>query len=256
MTGDLKFRRRFTGGSDNHKANVRQTGNILDGRIVRTATASGSLAPLFEEANLARLIPGAKNGISRKVRQPGVRRWLSAQDVTVATASLCTTFVIGIALRASHSPATLSVLLLAALASSCAMVLGLEVLNSSRRSNGRKNVLVIGEELTRQKALAAIQAVASSPRTVGHAISYSEFEEIRVAGQFNTFARRKFIDEIVISSREANVVNVLREARRQRLARAHFLKSVTILASRVWENFCAATAWTNCLSSGMFSSAT
>src|SRR6266550_3798052 len=89
----------------------------------------------------------SRRQISRKVRQPGVRRWLSAQDVTVATASLCTTFVIGIALRASHSPATLSVLLLAALASSCAMVLGLEVLNSSRRSNGRKNVLVVGEEL-------------------------------------------------------------------------------------------------------------
>jgi len=122
-----------------------QIANILDGRIARPAMLPGSRAFGVEESHLARLVPGARDVLSPTHHPLG---WLGVEDITAGTTSLGTTLLISVVLQRSHSDAPLLLLLVAGLASFCAMVIGRRAVTTFvRKANGGKCSLLEGEGL-------------------------------------------------------------------------------------------------------------
>src|SRR5437660_7942810 len=75
-----------------------------------------------------------------------------------------------------------------------------------------RKVLIVGRGGPARKTVEAIRSDSGSKRSVVKVLSNNQFAEICAAGQFSTFAREEFIDEIVIASREADFANVVNEA--------------------------------------------
>ncbi len=191
-----------------------QIANILDGMIARPAMLPTSPAPRIQDSRLVRLVPGARDVFSRTHRPLG---WLGAEDMTAGTTSLCTTLLISVVLQRSHSDAPLLLLLVAGLASFCVMVIGRRAVTTFVGKANGGNVLIVGRGGPARKTVEAIRGDSGSKRSVVKVLSNNQFAEICAAGQFSTFAREEFIDEIVIASREADFANVVNEARRQQL---------------------------------------
>jgi len=191
-----------------------QIANILDATIARPAMLPTSPAPRIQDSRLVRLVPGARDVFSRTHRPLG---WLGVEDMTAGTTSLCTTLLISVVLQRSHSDAPLLLLLVAGLASFCVMVIGRRAVTTFVGKANGGNVLIVGRGGPARKTVEAIRGDSGSKRSVVKVLSNNQFAEICAAGQFSTFAREEFIDEIVIASREADFANVVNEARRQQL---------------------------------------
>ncbi len=191
-----------------------QIANILDATIARPAMLPTSPAPGIQDSRLVRLVPGARDVFSRTDHPLG---WLGAEDITAGTTSLGTTLLISLVLQRSHSDAPLLLLLVAGLASFCATVAGRRAVTTFVRKANGGNVLIVGRGGLARKTTEAMRSDSGSKRSVVKVLSNNQFAEICAAGQFSTFAREEFIDEIVIASREADFANVVNEARRQQL---------------------------------------
>ena len=194
-----------------------QIGNILDGRFARPLRLPPQTASPDGESNLARLIPGMQHVVPRQDFSQVLRQLLTPTDINTAVVTLSTTLLIGLALQLSGSPISLSLLLFAGVANFCSIVIGRELLCALINSEERRNVVVVGSGTPCQRIVDAIERDMACRRKVKRTLTYTEFEEICNAGQFSTFARHRFIDEIVIATPEANIARVIREARRQRL---------------------------------------
>jgi exopolysaccharide biosynthesis polyprenyl glycosylphosphotransferase len=188
--------------------------NILDATIARPAMLPTYPAPEIQDSGLMRLVPGARDVFPRTHRPLG---WFGVEDMTAGATSLCTTLLISVVLQRSHSDAPLLLLLVAGLASFCAIVTGRRVVTTFVRKANGGNVLIVGRGWLARKTVEAIRSNPGSNRSVVKVLSNDQFAEICAAGQFSTFAREGFIDEIVIASREADFSNVVNEARRQQL---------------------------------------
>src|SRR5262249_20719496 len=192
-------------------------GKILRGGFARPSRLLQQTASTDGESNLARLIPGMQYVVQRQELSQVLRQLLTPTDINTAVATLFTTVLIGLALQLSGSPTSFSLLLFAGVATFCSIVIGRELVCALINSNERRNVVVVGSGTPCQRTVDAIQLDMACRRKVKRTLTYTEFEEICNAGQFSTFARRGFIDEIVIATPEANIARVIREARRQRL---------------------------------------
>src|SRR5207244_3251073 len=157
-------------------------------------------APRIQDSRLVRLVPGARDVFSRTHHPLG---WLGVEDMTAGTTSLCTTLLISVVLQRSHSDAPLLLLLVAGLSSFCAMVIGRRAVTTFVRKANGGNVLIVGRGGPARKTVEAIRSDSGSKRSVVKVLSNNQFAEICAAGQFSTFAREEFIDEIVIASLEA-----------------------------------------------------
>jgi exopolysaccharide biosynthesis polyprenyl glycosylphosphotransferase len=191
-----------------------QIANILDGTIARPAMLPTAPASRIQDSRLLRLVPGARDVFSRAHHPLG---WLGVEDMTAGTTSLCTALLISVVLQRPHSDVPLLLLLVAGLASFCAVAIGRRAVTTFVRKANGGNVLIVGRGGPARKTVEAIRSDSGSNRSVVKVLSNNQFAEICAAGQFSTFAREEFIDEIVIASREADFANVVNQARRQQL---------------------------------------
>jgi exopolysaccharide biosynthesis polyprenyl glycosylphosphotransferase len=193
-----------------------QLTNILDGRIV-PASIVAPPAHLPQPSNLARLIPGAENSFQQKLGKQS-RVWFDRDDFTSVGASLLTSLFLSACLHCLHVDVFQLPLLLALVLSSVLVVFGrktLRVLFVER--SDRRNVLAVGSGPLAMNTLAEIRGPYGSRRSVTRVMSDAEFRRLCACGEFATFAREQFLDEVLVVSRDVDLLSVMAEARLQRL---------------------------------------
>ena len=190
-----------------------QLTNILDGRIVPAPIAARRAPHLPPPSTLARLIPGAGDGLARH-RDVG----LDHDDLTAVVASVFTALLFVVVLwglRVHVSPLSLFV---AAPLSSCVALFGYKAARAlAIEKTNRRNVLAVGSGTMAMSTVAEIRRSEVLSRCVTGVISGLEFRNLCARAEFAAFARQRFVDEILVVSRDVDLLSVMEEAQRQRL---------------------------------------
>ena len=188
-----------------------QISNIFDGGIVRPVGAAQRTPKLIEPASSARVIPGSRTSGASRLRFP-------QEDLVACGASLCTSCLTCAVILYSRGTVTYTAVSVATVAACILATIGRRAITHLLAvSSGGRNVLIVGSGSSARTALDAIEIDTAARRSVKGICTDQMFKDLCASEALANFTRQEFVDELVITSKNAPIPAVLYEARRLHL---------------------------------------